>query len=87
MKLFPTAKPIVKIPTIAKIPSLTIRKECDGMGMKKSKYRNEEELLLKQQMHFDCRMDFLVLIIEKYGVGFELPFPEATNPQADSSSR
>ena len=73
----------MKIPTIATIPSLTVRKERDGMGVKKSEYRNEEELLLGQQMYFDRCVDFLALMIEKYGGEIELPLPEATNPQAD----
>lgn len=53
------------------------------MGVKKSKYRNEEELLLRQQMYFDRCADFLALMIEKYGGEIELPLPEATNLQAD----
>ena len=73
----------MKIPTIATIPSLTARKERDGMGVKKSEYRNEEELLLRQQMYFDRCVDFLALMIEKYGGEIELPLPVAINPQAD----
>ena len=82
-KLFPMTEPTEEIPTIATIPSLTARKERDGMGVKKSEYRNEEKLLLRQQMYFDRCVDFLALMIEKYGGEIELPLPEATNPQAD----
>ena len=73
----------MKIPTIATIPSLTVRKERDGMGVKKSEYRNEEELLLRQQMYFDRCVDFLALMIEKYGGEIDLFLPKATNPLAD----
>ena len=73
----------MKIPTIATILSLTVRKERDSMGVKKSEYRSEEELLLRQQMYFDRCVDFLALMIEKYGGEIELPLPEATNPQVD----
>lgn len=44
---------------------------------------NEEELLLRQQMYFDRCVDFLALMIEKYGGEIELSLLEATNTQAD----
>ena len=75
----------MKVPTIVAISSLAARKERDGMGVKKSEYRHEKELLLRQQMYFDRCVDFLALIIEKYGGEIELLLSEAINSQIDKA--
>ena len=67
------------------MPSLTIRKERDGISVKKSEYKDVEELLLRQLMYFDRCVDFLALMIEKYGGEIELPLPEAINSQIDKA--